>query len=383
MLRASSDPAPADTGPPADDDLVVRRVREHLADHLAARARAAGAVAPPFAATVVDWLVRFTVDGGKRTRPLFAWWGWRAAGGAAHGPAATAALRAASALELIQSCALVHDDVMDGSALRRGRPAAHAAFAAEHRAGAWSGDARRYGEALAVLVGDLALVWADDLLDEALDALDAALGEPSARVRVREPWRAMRTEMVAGQFLDLAAQARGEEAESAALRVAVLKTAAYSVERPLHFGAALAGADPARVEALRGYGRDIGTAFQLRDDLLGVYGDPARTGKPVGDDLREGKRTLLLAAGLRRARERGDAAALDTLRSAVGDRGLTAADLAAVRVVLDGLGARDAVEAHVDRLVRRGVRRLGAVRIDAAARDALARLAHRAAERDQ
>jgi geranylgeranyl diphosphate synthase type I len=350
-------------------------VHRCLADYLADRRRAAEAADPVFAAEVVDRLERFTLDGGKRMRPMFAWWGWRAAGGPDRGDAAEAALRAASALELIQACALIHDDVMDGSALRRGRPAVHVAFADEHRDRGWHGAPDRYGHSLAVLAGDLALVWADDMLDAA--GLGAA-----ARARARAPWWAMRTEMMAGQFLDVRASAAADASECTALRVDRLKTAAYSVERPLHFGAALAGGDDRLVRALRGYGADVGTAFQLRDDLLGVFGDPAVTGKPVGDDLREGKRTLLLAVGVRRAREQGDAAAGELLRSAVGDPGLSGGGAEAVRSALDRLGARAEVEERLHGLLRQGLRRIDAAPMPAEARAALRDLALRATERD-
>ena len=157
-----------------------------------------------------------------------------------------------------------------------------------------AGDGADFGSAVAILIGDLALAWADDLVNE------AGL-EPAARARFAPVWAAMRTEVLGGQLLDINGEAGGDETVAAALRINRFKTAAYTVERPLHLGAALAGADDALVAALRTYGTDIGIAFQLRDDLLGVFGDPAVTGKPSGDDLREGKRTVLIAEALRRA----------------------------------------------------------------------------------
>ncbi|OOC55160.1 MULTISPECIES: polyprenyl synthetase family protein [Nocardiopsis] len=293
--------------------------------------------------------VRFTLGGGKRMRSRLAWWGWIAGGGTSHGDAARSALQACAALELIQTCALVHDDVMDGSPTRRGRPSVHADHVGEHLREGFAGEPRRYGEALAVLVGDLALVWADDMLGEALPGVP----EPA---RGRAVWRELRTEIMAGQFLDVRAQARRERSEEAALRVDLLKTASYSVERPLHLGAAMAGAGPETVEALRDYGRDVGTAFQLRDDLLGVYGDSDRTGKPVGEDIREGKCTLLLVAGIRLARERGDTAALRLL-DLVGAPGADA-DPVEVADALDRVGARDLVRRRRRELAARGGARL-------------------------
>ncbi|GAA3760220.1 polyprenyl synthetase family protein [Salinactinospora qingdaonensis] len=370
---ASPAPSASLTSSAELDGHVPGAVTHVLSDYFAARRSAASEIDPHFSEEVVARLEHFTLGGGKRMRPVFAWWGWRAAGGSGSGQAATTALRAASALELIQACALIQDDVMDGSVLRRGQPAIHVAFAEAHRRNGWAGSPERYGESLAILAGDLALIWADDMLAEVVD-------DPATRARVRAPWRAMRTEMIAGQFLDLRAQARRDASERTALRVDAVKTAAYSVERPLHFGAALAGADEELVAALRGYGAEVGTAFQLRDDLLGIYGDPARTGKPIGDDLREGKRTLLLAIGLRRAEER-DSSAAEALRAAVGDAELTDDDVRVVGKLLDELGAREAVERQVRELLDSGLQRIGKAPIKATAREALRTLALEATSR--
>jgi geranylgeranyl diphosphate synthase type I len=231
----------------------------------------------------------FVLSGGKRLRPTFAWWGWRGAGGHPDYPEAPAVVRAISALELIQACALIHDDLMDASATRRGRPTVHVEFARRHVEAGWRGTPARFGAAAAILLGDLALAWADDMLR-------AAALPPDALSRALVPWEAMRTEVLGGQFLDVLYQASGDPTPRAALQIDRFKTAAYTVERPLHVGAALGGAGPELVAAYRRFGADIGVAFQLRDDQLGVFGDPAVTGKPAGDDLREGKRTLLQAA---------------------------------------------------------------------------------------
>lgn len=364
------------TGTAADNGLEMKQaVARHLTAFLDRRRRAAIRIDAEFTAEVVERLESFVLDGGKRIRPTFAWWGWRAAGGCEHGAAATTALQAASALELIQACALIQDDVMDGSDVRRGRPAIHVAFADAHRDGGWPGDPHQYGRSAAVLAGDLALVWADDMLADALKK------DPAAWTRAHEPWHAMRTEMIAGQFLDVRAQARADEAESTALRVNRLKTAAYSVERPLHFGAALADEDGRLVGTLREYGAAVGSAFQLRDDLLDLYGDPAQTGKPLGGDLREGKRTLLLAVGLREARQRGDPEALETLTAATGSPGLTERDVREIADLLHDLGAKDAVLNRLHEHLDDAVYRISEAPIDASARAALHRLAHGAAVR--
>ena len=259
-------------------------VTADLADYLAGRRAECADIAEEYAGAVDD-LTRFVLAGGKRLRPTFAWWGWRAAGGLDD---PSAVLRAVSALELIQACALVHDDLIDDSATRRGEPTVHARWAARHAGAAWTGDPTRFGAAVAILLGDVALAWADDMLHES--GVD-----PVALARARPAWQAMRTEVLGGQFLDVQGHASSDSSPETALRISRYKTAAYTVERPLHLGAAIAGADDTTIAALRRYGTDLGIAFQLRDDLLGVFGDPAVTGKPAGDDLREGKLTLLVA----------------------------------------------------------------------------------------
>ncbi|MDT0300913.1 polyprenyl synthetase family protein [Streptomonospora wellingtoniae] len=357
------------------DGALHEAVLGHLEDFLGRRSLTVLGLDADFADEVFDRLARFVLDGGKRIRPTFAWWGWRAAGGAEDGPEAAAALRAASALELVQAFALLQDDVMDRSAVRRGRPAVHVEFANEHRSQGWFGDPDRYGESAAVLASDLALVWAEDMFTGALRHM------PDARERAREPWLAMHTEMVVGQFLDLRSQVRSDAAESTPLRVNRLKTAAYSAERPLHLGASLADASEETVSALRRYGEAIGSAYQLRDDLLDLYGETARTGKAVGADLREGKRTLILAVGLRRARERGDRDAVQTLDSAIGDPGLTDADVRTVADLLAALGARKAVEQRLAALLDQGTGCLTDAPITPVAREELRRRAHGAIAR--
>ncbi|MFL1377362.1 polyprenyl synthetase family protein [Nocardiopsis protaetiae] len=351
-----------------EGDRVRGEVEATLRAHLDRRLREAEHLDTGFARDLADRTARFTLDGGKRLRPLLAWWGWRAGDGEASGPAARSALAACAALELVQTFALVHDDVMDGSTRRRGRPAVHTLYEEEHRRLGLAGEARRHGESLAVLVGDLALVWADDMLAEALP------GTPCPRP-ARAVWRAIRTEMVAGQFLDVRGQAHRSRSETLALRIDLFKTAAYTVERPLHLGAAMAGADPAVVEALRGYGRDVGLAFQLADDLAGAYGDPGETGKPVGDDLREGKTTLLLALGTRLADERADTGAARVL-ARVG-RGADPAEAAAA---LDRVGARARVRDRCRELAERGIGHLNGIDPPTEVRVALLHLAHRIGE---
>ncbi|APU16949.1 geranylgeranyl pyrophosphate synthase [Actinoalloteichus sp. GBA129-24] len=356
-----------------DDDL-PDLVRHELVSFFETRQAVQRATAGEFA-DATDSLIELVLSGGKRLRPTFAWWGWRAAGGDPTGAQAGAVIRAASALELIQGCALVHDDLMDDSPRRRGLPTVHVTFAERHRQAGWATGSNRFGMAAAVLLGDLSLAWADDMLRES--GLSAA-----AATRAAEPWQAMRTEMLAGQYLDMLAQVRGDEDPETALRVNRLKSAAYTVERPLHLGAAIADAPAAVVAGLRGFGTAIGVAFQLRDDQLGVFGDPAVTGKPAGDDLREGKRTLLLSIGMRRAAERVNDSASAILRAAVGNAELDEDGVSAARAVLIDLGAVAEVEKEIDRLTEQALTELAATPIVSDAREGLTRLAASATRRD-
>ena len=291
----------------------------------------------------------FVLGGGKRMRPRFALAGWSAT--APEGATVPEEVIAAcAALELIQACALIHDDIVDASDTRRGRPTVHRSVEAAHAREGWSGDPARYGVSQAILVGDLALTWADEMF--VTSGVD-----PAALGRALPPWYAMKTEVLSGQMLDILAEASGATDELTPTRVNRYKTAAYTVERPLHIGAELAGAGPDTVAALRRFGVAVGQAFQLRDDMLGVYGDPQETGKPSGDDLREGKRTLLLARGIALA-PTGDA---DFLLDVLGTD-LGAAELDRARRVLVDSGAVASVEAEIDTLT---VRALDAIDSDA------------------
>lgn len=216
---------------------------------------------------------------GKRLRPILAGWGWEVAGG---GPGSREALvHVAAALELLQLFALVQDDVMDRSDERRGRPSLHVVAAGRHRASAGLGDADLFGDSVAVLVADLALSEAT--------LLAAAAGPELARA-----WRRMATELVEGQLLDVTHTAGRRRDLAASRRIARLKSGRYTITRPLELGALVGGAEPALVERLMTWGDLVGDAFALRDDILGVWGDPGVTGKPAGDDLRSGKPTVLL-----------------------------------------------------------------------------------------
>ncbi|MGC5345433.1 polyprenyl synthetase family protein [Streptomyces sp. DT24] len=356
--RTDHGPVPADAR--SVDTDVTGAVGRAIEAVLRERLREAGTVDTVFARDIAERVADFTLSGGKRTRPGFLWWAMRACGGGDDPADTWAALRLGAGLELIQTCALVHDDVMDGSALRRGRPAVHADLAAQFGTGPDPVRGRPFGRSAAVLVGDLSLAWADDIVADTPMA-------PLPGRRVRSIWRAMRTEMVAGQYLDLHGQATGTRTAAHALRTARLKSALYSVERPLALGAALAGADEPTTRALCSAGRCAGLAFQLRDDLLGVFGDPERTGKPSGDDIREGKPTYLMAMARERADVTGDHRARNAIDAALGDAGLTEEGLERVRDALIATGARAAVEEEIDRLVEDGTRCLAGVAWEPAA----------------
>jgi geranylgeranyl diphosphate synthase, type I len=310
---------------------------------------------------------RTSVAGGKRFRAAFCYWGHRAV--EPEPVDEDALVRACAALELLHASALVHDDYMDASDTRRGRPATHRGFAAEHRADGWRGDAEQYGAAAAILLGDLLLSWADELLRRCGLPMERVL--PALEVLDR-----CRSEVIAGQFLDVSVQARGRADVDAAMTVLRYKSAKYSIERPLHIGAALAGASAQTLQQLSGFGLPLGEAFQLRDDLLGVFGDPTATGKPAGDDLVEGKRTVLVALALDAAAPE-EAARLD---AALGTP-LSPDDVAELRGIIDRSGAHAQVEQVIDALAARALEALDAADVDDHARVVLRGLADAATRR--
>jgi geranylgeranyl diphosphate synthase type I len=310
---------------------------------------------------------RSAVSGGKRFRASFCYWGHRAVDPRTVDEGAL--VRACAALELLHASALVHDDYIDASDTRRGRPAVHRAFATEHGTDGWRGDPDQYGAAAAILLGDLLLGWSHEML--------RSCGLPVERVAVAlDLFDRCRSEVIAGQFLDVSVQARGRADVDAAMTVLRYKSAKYSIERPLHIGAALAGADPATLAALSSFGLPLGEAFQLRDDLLGVYGDPDSTGKPAGDDLVEGKRTVLVALALDGASP-ADAARLDATLG----RPLGSPEVAELRRIIDESGAHAQVEAVIDELADRAVAALDAAVLDERAREVLRGLAAAATQR--
>jgi geranylgeranyl diphosphate synthase type I len=310
-----------------------------------------------------------SVSGGKRLRAAFCTWGFRAVRPETTDAEVDGLVRAAAALEVLHASALVHDDFMDASDTRRGRPATHRAFEDLHREQGWTGDPVQYGAAAAILLGDLLLSWADELLRRC--------GLPHDVVRdALSFFDITRSEVIAGQFLDVSVQARGDSDVEQSMRVLRYKSAKYSIERPLHVGAALAGATTATLEALSAFGLPLGEAFQLRDDLLGVFGDPAVTGKPAGDDLTEGKRTVLVALAL----ETSPPADAKRLDAALGTS-LSEQEVAELRGIIERSGAHAEVERRIDVLTGQSLAALDHAPVDTGARQVLRELAAAATQR--
>lgn len=327
------------------------------------------------AAPLADLAESFTA-GGKRLRPAFCAWGWIAVAGVPDDT--TALIRAAAALDVLHVSALVHDDVMDASDTRRGQPAAHRQFAALHAARGLRGDADAFGRGGAILLGDLLLVWSQEMF--------RTCGLPTTAIERAMPvMESVLTEVTTGQFLDILAQARPaldartapDEVLAQVRQVLEYKTARYTVIRPLQIGASLAGGTVETLDALGLYGSAVGRAFQLRDDVLGVFGDAEVTGKPAGDDLREGKLTALLAHALRLA-SAADAAALAAL---AGTPDLTDAEVDQARRIIADSGALAAVEAEITEATAGAIAGLGTAPITSEAREALTNLAHSAVDR--
>ncbi len=309
-----------------------------------------------------DSLTRLVMAAGKRLRPAFCHWGFVGAGG---DPDADSVVDAGAAFEFLQAFALIHDDVMDGSATRRGYQTAHLGFAAAHERSGWRGEARRYGDGVAILVGDLAHVYADLLV----------AGCPP---QARSVWDELRIELNVGQYLDVLGTARGDTDYTRARRIARYKSGKYTIERPLHVGAALAGRMTELAEALSRYGDPLGEAFQLRDDVLGAFGDESATGKPVGDDLREGKPTPLLAVAAERAgRAQGG------LLARVGAPDLDPSEITALQDLLVDTGALAEIESAIERLTFVAVAAIEQAAVTEGARRALVELAHYVAWRER
>lgn len=305
-----------------------------------------------------DILVEF-VSGGKCLRSTFMYLGWLCGA-----PASGAALWAAASLELLHAFALLQDDVMDDSDSRRGRPAVHVQLARWHRERGLSGSSRRFGESAAVLLGDLCLIWAEQMLRESgLEDRCLQLAWPR--------YDAMRTELALGQFGDLASDIRDLPPLEAVLEVARRKSGNYTVRRPLEIGAAMAGCDPGTLSALSRYGVAVGEAFQLRDDVLGVLGSPSVTGKPSGGDLLERKATSVIVT----AHQMADAATRRELRELLKGDDLDDTALERCRRLIVATGALRCIEDMISDRIAFARKALNDMTIDDSVRTGLANMA--------
>ncbi len=304
----------------------------------------------------IDEIRRLVLSGGKRLRPAFCHWGYVAAGG---GTEDQLDVDAGAAFELMHAFALFHDDVMDDAATRRGQPTTHTVAAAEHAANRWAGESRRFGEGVAILVGDLAFVYADVLLEAA----------PPEAMRI---WNELRIELNIGQYLDIVGSVQGIRDVDKAERICRYKSGKYTIERPLHLGALLAAPScgDRLLASLSAYGLPLGDAFQMRDDVMGAFGDADVTGKPVGGDLREGKPTPLLARAVRSATP-AQRAILDL----VGRPAMDDATVADIQQTIIDTGALDELERHIADLAASAVASLDTAPIADLAKAELASLA--------
>jgi geranylgeranyl diphosphate synthase, type I len=339
-------------------DAVQAALKEFVASRCAPQLRAAGI-------DIASDVLREFVDGGKCVRSTFMYLGWLC--GAADDEAA---LRASAGLELLHAFALLQDDVMDGSAMRRGRPSGHVAFARWHRGRGMSGSPDRFGESAAVLLGDLCLVWAAQMMRES-EVSAAALD------RVWPRYDAMRTELAIGQFADLINDAGGFPTLDRVLDVSRRKSGNYTVRRPLEMGAAMAGCGEPVLAMLGGYGDAIGEAFQMRDDLLGIFGSPAATGKPSGSDLLERKATTVVAAAYHLA----DRALRRQLRDLMSADALDTDDINRWRGLIAATGAVDWIEKLIDARVTHALTLVDAADVRPEVRITLAAMAAACTER--
>ncbi len=341
--------------PPASLTAIAARVDARLEELLeSARERWVeldADLAGPF-----DEIRRMVHAGGKRLRPAFCYWAFVGTGGDG---ADRRVIEAGAALELMHGFALFHDDVMDDASSRRGAPTTHTVYAQEHGRATWAGESRRFGEGVAILVGDLALVLSDELM----------VGMPDAVWRL---WNELRLELNVGQFLDLLGAVQRDRRLEKAERIARYKSGKYTVERPLHLGALLAAPDRGEelYASLSAFGLPLGDAFQMRDDVIGAFGDSALTGKPVGDDLREGKPTPLVARATAKATAE-QRAVLDR----VGEPDLDDDDVNAIQATIVATGALDELERRISELAEQAVTELARCALTDEARRELAALA--------
>ena len=348
------------TPPPAALSAVVAPVEDRLRNLLDEEITQWASVDPDLALPLQS-LREFVLGGGKRLRPAFCHWAFVGAGG---DPGAMSVVDTGAALELLHAFALIHDDIMDGSDTRRGASTVHTQFSDAHVEGRWNGEARRFGEGVAILIGDLAEVFADRLM---IATTPAAFGA----------WSQLKIEVNIGQYLDVLGAARGGTDLETSRRIAHYKSGKYTIERPLHVGVALVDRLEEFRDQLSAFGSPLGEAFQLRDDILGVFGDEDRTGKPVGDDLREGKPTPMLAV----ARQHATPEQLRRLER-VGATDLADDEIRAMQQDVIDTGARARIEQDIAELTDTAIDALDGLDFEPAAINALVELARYVSERD-
>jgi geranylgeranyl diphosphate synthase type I len=347
---------------PASLRPIAERVERRLAQFLAPELERWAAFDTDLAEPMAE-IQRLVLSGGKRLRPAFCHWAFVGAGG---DPVAAIVVDAGAAFELMHAFALFHDDVMDDADNRRGLATTHTVFAAKHRRHGWAGEARRFGDGIAILIGDLAFVYSDQLM--------AGANPVAWRV-----WNELRIELNVGQVLDMLGSVQGVRDVAQAERICRFKSGKYTIERPLHLGAALAAPDrfDELAPSLSAYGLPLGDAFQMRDDVMGAFGDTRTTGKPVGDDLREGKPTPLIARALAGA----DAVQRQVL-GGVGDPELSEAGVAQIQQVIVETGALAALEDTIERRTAEAIGSVAGMPLDAAARHELVALAEFVSSRE-
>lgn len=346
----------------SDTGSLIARVDAVLADTITTQ-RATWTAVDADLGVVFDEIAALVLGGGKRLRPQFCHWGWIAAGGQVSSPIPD---RIGAAVELLHAMALFHDDVIDDAAMRRGQATTHRRISAGHARSGWSGESRRFGEGAAILIGDITFVLSDSLMD-------------GVSAGARQVWHELRMEMNIGQFLDTLGSARRERRVEVAERICRLKSSKYTIERPLHLGALAADEvrGAAMLPMLSEYGLPLGDAFQMRDDILGAFGDPAVTGKPVGGDFREGKPTPMLARAFSAATTEQR-----VILDMVGSTDLDDAAVARIQQVVIDTGALEEMESVVLRLRDRAIGALDSTRMAGNAHDELVKLADSVTRRD-
>lgn len=353
----------------------------HLSEFFEHKRAEVEAISPDLV-PLVDYS-RSLLSGGKRFRARFCYWGYRAVAGLNGEPAPHSgehpAFVLATALEVFHAAALVHDDIMDNSDTRRGEPSAHRHFETRHKNHGFAKDAEHYGQSAALMVGDLLLAWSSELVTKALSQV------PEARIiaGVRREFHQMWNEVTLGQFLDIHEEScwpvtPDDERFARAMRVVTYKSAKYSMEAPLLLGAALAGGSDEQLGQLGSFGLPLGVAFQLRDDILGVFGDAEVTGKPSGDDLREGKRTVLIAL----AEQTMSPGVRRVFNEMLGDPEVSTEQITVMQHTLTESGAVDTVEQLIHESAERALSNLESASIDGEAAAELRRLANAVVSRN-